>query len=224
LKECWGWLLSACNRRYRKQLIARIPTLTYLDDRPVFPNEREIVEAWSVEGLEGERKARTIISEREKEQSKRNFDFMQAIRSEAFREVCSDSTALTTHICSHLDCVGCGYCTALEQGVMRFMASHKLCALQRRERTGLPPGDTDPALDAFSDSEWEVPEDPPELVDARSKLDMHMQCISDQGMLHTHYLEIRHAWHHALPLRKHLLQVHADQSSLQQMPLLGRTM
>lgn len=56
-------------------------------------------------------------------------------------------------------------------------------AVQKRERLGLPPGDTDPALDEFSDTEWEVPEDPPELVNARSKLDMHMKHISDQGMI-----------------------------------------
>lgn len=68
-------------------MIARIPTLTYLDDRPVFPNEREIVEAWNEDGLEGEKKAREAIAEREREQNQRNFDFMQAIRAEAFREV-----------------------------------------------------------------------------------------------------------------------------------------
>jgi hypothetical protein len=66
---------------------------------------------------------------------------------------------------------------------------------------GLSPGDTDPELDAFSDTEWEVPEDPPELVDARSKLDMHMKHISDQSMFHTHYLEIHHVWYHALLLQ-----------------------
>lgn len=87
---CWvGWVLNACEHRCRKQLIARIPTLTYFDDRPVFANEREIVEAWNEEGLEGERKAREAIILREKEQNQRNFDFMQAIRAEAFREVCT---------------------------------------------------------------------------------------------------------------------------------------
>ena len=76
-------------RECRKQSISRIPTLTYLDDRPVFANEREIVEGWHEAGLEGERKAREVIAAREKEQNQRNFDFMQAIRAEAFREVCT---------------------------------------------------------------------------------------------------------------------------------------
>jgi dynein assembly factor 1, axonemal len=33
-------------KSYRKTIIAQIPTLTYLDDRPVFPVERKCAEAW----------------------------------------------------------------------------------------------------------------------------------------------------------------------------------
>lgn len=62
--------------------------------------------------------------------------------------------------------------------------------LQKRERLGLQPGDTDPALDEFSDSEWEVPEDPPELVDARAKLDMHMKQAADPSTLCVPHLEV----------------------------------
>lgn len=42
--------------------------------------------------------------------------------------------------------------------------------VQRREKLGLPPGDTDPALDDLSDSEYVIVEDPPELVAARERL------------------------------------------------------
>lgn len=51
--------------------------------------------------------------------------------------------------------------------------------MQKRERLGLPPGDTDPYLEQFSDSEWEIPDDPPELEEARKKLSMHMKCASE---------------------------------------------
>lgn len=44
---------------------------------------------------------------------------------------------------------------------------------------GLPPGDADPYLEQFSDSEWDVPEDPPELQAARNKLDIHRKCASE---------------------------------------------
>lgn len=35
-------------KNYRKVLVTSIPSLTYLDDRPVFDNERKIAQAWCV--------------------------------------------------------------------------------------------------------------------------------------------------------------------------------
>jgi hypothetical protein len=43
-------------------------------------------------------------------------------------------------------------------------------ALQRRERLGLAPGDSDPALDELSDEEYVFREEPEELVAARARL------------------------------------------------------
>lgn len=39
---------------YRRTLVARCRGLTYLDDRPVFPEERERCEAWYAAYLKGE--------------------------------------------------------------------------------------------------------------------------------------------------------------------------
>jgi hypothetical protein len=71
----------------RKSLISQQPQLTYLDDRPVFDKEREMVEAWAAGGMEAENAARDSIRQREQDVRRRNFKFMQAIRSEAFRQV-----------------------------------------------------------------------------------------------------------------------------------------
>lgn len=113
-------------RNYRKSIIAALPGLTYLDDRPVFELERKCAEGWVTGGLEGEREARRKHREAEEEADRRNHEFIMKVRAEGFRK--------------------------------------------RREALGLPPGDTDPAFDDMSDGEWEVPEEPEELVEARKKL------------------------------------------------------
>ena len=46
---------------YRKTIISNIPTLTYLDDRPVFKDDRRHAEAFARGGLEEERKERNLI-------------------------------------------------------------------------------------------------------------------------------------------------------------------
>ena len=41
--------------QYRRTLLAALPGLTYLDDRPVFPTERRCAEAWRAQPLLAER-------------------------------------------------------------------------------------------------------------------------------------------------------------------------
>jgi dynein assembly factor 1 len=53
-------------KNYRKTLITKIPTLKYLDDRPVFEEDRRFAEAFSRGGLDEERKEREILK-KEKE-------------------------------------------------------------------------------------------------------------------------------------------------------------
>lgn len=50
---------------YRKTLVTRLKALKYLDDRPVFPEDRRFAEAWLAGGNEGERAERQRFKEEE---------------------------------------------------------------------------------------------------------------------------------------------------------------
>ncbi|KXZ45339.1 hypothetical protein GPECTOR_56g436 [Gonium pectorale] len=73
-------------KNYRKVIIISIPTLTYLDDRPVFDNERRTAEAWAEGGLEAERAMRTKLKEEEDERNRKNHEFMMQMRAQGWRE------------------------------------------------------------------------------------------------------------------------------------------
>ena len=49
-------------KQYRKTMIAKLPGLKYLDDRPVFEDDRRNAEAFHRGGLDEERKERAIIT------------------------------------------------------------------------------------------------------------------------------------------------------------------
>ncbi|KPI85136.1 hypothetical protein ABL78_5796 [Leptomonas seymouri] len=68
--------------RYRKRLLSRCKKLLYLDDRPVFPEERRLVTAWARAGDDGEEKERCLIKqEHAAAEKKRLDDFRRLIAS-----------------------------------------------------------------------------------------------------------------------------------------------
>ena len=70
-------------RHYRKTMVVNIRTLNYLDDRPVFPKERRLCDAWHAGGVEAERSERAAIREEEEQRDKENFEYLRMIRDKA---------------------------------------------------------------------------------------------------------------------------------------------
>lgn len=61
-------------RRYRKTVLARCTQLVYLDDLPVFEEERRMVNAWAVGGDKGEEEERKMIKKEKAEKEKKRLD------------------------------------------------------------------------------------------------------------------------------------------------------
>ncbi|KAJ1511957.1 hypothetical protein HMI54_012052 [Coelomomyces lativittatus] len=68
---------------YRKTMILRIPTLTYLEDRPVSENERKTVLAWSQGGIEAERTERERQRQEERQYHQEGFLRLAQLQAEA---------------------------------------------------------------------------------------------------------------------------------------------
>ena len=73
-------------KNYRKTIISKIPTLKYLDDRPVFEDDRRNAEAFSRGGIEEERAERERIAEEKRVRDKRNRDHFNDMIKKAREE------------------------------------------------------------------------------------------------------------------------------------------
>jgi len=59
---------------YRKRVLAALPNVTYLDDRPVFEDERRICNAWARDGRQGEQEERDLLRKEREEKNKKQHE------------------------------------------------------------------------------------------------------------------------------------------------------
>ncbi|KAG2381928.1 hypothetical protein C9374_005720 [Naegleria lovaniensis] len=71
---------------YRKEIIAQFPSLNYLDNMPIFEDERRTVNAWKRGGVEEEREERKKIAQEKKDKERKNFEAFEKLVENARRE------------------------------------------------------------------------------------------------------------------------------------------
>lgn len=70
---------------YRKTVISTISTLMYLDDRPVFENERRLADAWAQGGRSAEQQERKLIKEEKDESDNRYHGELKECKRNAMK-------------------------------------------------------------------------------------------------------------------------------------------
>lgn len=70
-------------KSYRKTVISKIEGLRYLDDRPVFEDDRRHAEAWARGGIDAEREERKKIKKEKDEKHERNHQAFKRMMEEA---------------------------------------------------------------------------------------------------------------------------------------------
>eukprot|EP00744_Colponema_vietnamica_P006774 GILI01009821.1.p1 GENE.GILI01009821.1~~GILI01009821.1.p1 ORF type:complete len:705 (+),score=161.32 GILI01009821.1:31-2145(+) len=65
--------------QYRKQILKILPNLMYLDDRPVFADERRMITAWASGGADGEKKERAAMKFEEEEAVRKRLAEFRAL-------------------------------------------------------------------------------------------------------------------------------------------------
>jgi len=73
-------------RNYRKTIISSIPNLKYLDDRPVFEDDRRHAEAFARGGIDEERKEREVIKKEKAAKDEKNRQAFKAMIAKARAE------------------------------------------------------------------------------------------------------------------------------------------
>jgi len=76
--------------QYRRNTISRCRALSYLDDRPVFEEERLAVDAWVIGGLPAEREERRRQRQEKDTKHRANLEFMMSISKRKPVEVTSE--------------------------------------------------------------------------------------------------------------------------------------
>lgn len=185
-------------RHYRKVVLTTLPNLHYLDERPVFANEKFSTEAWVQGGVEGERAAKAELEERQKQEARDTTAKFSAWRESIREKRKQELERLNKERAEQglsllLDLPLRGGATYVRVKNDKLTEAQRLALITREMENAIHEGKVDEAIQSIAERHWEsgllmsekdVDEDREEnVLMIKAQPEAHRDAQTDEGVL-----------------------------------------